>query len=71
MLGVGIYGQCRDFPDFSVPRRRLQDNIAVPDPLYPEAQRPNATNPAVVSALAASSQALVVDPLANMDTPST
>ena len=71
MLYVGIYGQCRDFPNLSLPRRRLQDNITVPEPMYPEDERPNATNPAVVSALAASNQAIVVDPLGNMDTPST
>lgn len=71
MLDEGIYGQCRDFPDYSVPRRGLQDNITVPDPMYPKDERTNATTLAIVSALAASNQAIVVDPLGNIDTPST
>lgn len=52
-------------------KTKTQDNITVPDPMYPEDERTNATTLPIVSALAASNQAIVVDPLGNMDTPST
>ena len=55
MSHVGVYGQCRDFPDLSVPRRVLLENTTISDLNYGGSNR---TSPA---AFAVSSQPVVVN----------
>lgn len=55
---ASIYGHCRDFPDLSVPRRRLLENTTLPDLIHANDKGFNPTNPA---GFAVSSQAVVVN----------
>ncbi|KAF6226169.1 hypothetical protein HO133_009035 [Letharia lupina] len=61
---ASIYGQCRDFPDLSEPRRRPLENTTLPDPIHADDERPNTTSSTV---FAVSGQAVVVDPSGSMD----
>lgn len=65
---ASIYGQCRDFPDFSVPRRRPLENTTTPDSVHADNEGPNATSTAGVTS---SDQAVVVDLSGSMEIRST
>ena len=62
---LGIYGQCLDFPDFSVPRRRPLENTTLPDLIHSNYEGTNATSRA---GSAVSNQTVVVDPSGNLGT---
>lgn len=65
IFNVGVYGQCRDFPDFSVPRRRPLENATTPDLIRADDGAPNSTDAVDI---AVSSQDVVVDLSGSMDT---
>lgn len=62
---ASVYGQCRDFPDFSVPRRRPLENATTPDLIRADDGAPNSTDAVDI---AVSSQDVVVDLSGSMDT---
>ena len=66
MFDVGIYGQCRDFPDFSVPRRRPLENTTLSDPVNADGEGHNATSGFPMSPIL--NQTVIVDPAGGMDT---
>ena len=64
MLDVGVYGQCRDFPDLSVPRRVPLENTTIADPHHLDHENSNRTSPA---AFAVCSQAAIVNSSGSID----
>ena len=56
---IGVYGNCHEFPKFSVPHRRPLENTTMPVLIDPEDEGPNTTNPVDYTT---PSQAVVVDP---------
>ncbi len=67
MFRVGGYGQCRDFPDLSVPRRAPLEDTTLPS-FYVDDESSNRTSGA---GLAVASQAVMVNPSGSLDTEST
>ena len=58
-MDIGVYGNCQEFPTFSVPHRRPLENATIPVLVDPEDEGSNATSPVD---FATPSQSVVVDP---------
>ena len=64
---VGVHGQCVDFPDMTVPRRRPLENSTASDRMGLD----DGTGSLNATDLTALNQPVMVDPSSSVDSPST